>query len=323
MNVADVQVFTKVAATRSFSEAATLLGVTRSTVSKSISRLEADLGVVLLNRTPRNVSLTDAGRTFFQHSLEVDESLERAIASVIGADQRPSGNVSCSLPTSLGATLIAPLMRKFRQAWPEVSLSLQFDDRYVDLIGSNIDVAIRVAQKLDDSSLLSRRIGSTREILVASPAYLARHGNPQDIQDLKSHRCLAVGNSSKKRATWRLNGADGPTEITVDCRTTSNSVLALILAACMDDGIISVPELFVSGELAQGLLSKVLPDSSDSRSYGVYAVYPNLKPPAKIRALIDFIESELMSINTMDRWSLLPQDTYGRDSTTIRHKSAG
>lgn len=323
MNVADVQIFTKVAATRSFSEAAALLGVTRSTVSKSISRLEADLGVVLLNRTPRNVSLTDAGRTFFQHSLEVDESLERAIASVIGADQRPSGNVSCSLPTSLGATLIAPLMRKFREAWPEVSLSLQFDDRYVDLIGSNIDVAIRVAQKLDDSSLLSRRIGSTREILVASPGYLAKHGEPQDIQALKAHRCLAVGNASKKRAIWRLEGPDGPAEVTVDCGTTSNSVLALILAACMDDGIICVPELFVSGELSQGLLARVLPGSNDALNYGVYAVYPNLKPPAKIRAFIDFVEAELMSINTMDRWSLLPADNYNPSKPITLRKLTG
>ncbi len=305
MNVADVQIFSKVAATRSFSEAAAQLGVTRSAVSKSVSRLEADLGVILLNRSPRSVSLTEAGRTFFQHSLEVDESLDRAIASVSGADQRPSGNVSCSIPSSLGAALMPALMRKFRTAWPDVSLNLQFDDRYVDLIGNSIDVAIRVAQKLDDSNLLSRRIGTTREVLVASPGYLQKHGMPQSIQDLKTHRCLAVGNAVRRRVTWRFDGTDGPIEISVPCSTTSNSVLALILAACMDDGIVNVPELLVGGELAQGLLKQLLPDVSDARAYGIFAVYPNSKPPAKIRAFIDFIEQELQSLNTMDRWSPL------------------
>jgi DNA-binding transcriptional LysR family regulator len=311
MNVADIQIFSKVAATKSFSEAASQLGVTRSAVSKSISRLEAELGVILLNRSPRSVSLTEAGRTFFQHSLEVDDSLERAIASVSGADQRPSGNVSCSIPSSLGAALMPALMRKFREAWPDVSLNLQFDDRYVDLIGNSIDVAIRIAQKLDDSNLLSRRIGTTREVLVASPAYLRKHGTPASLQDLKNHRCLAVGNAVRRRTTWRFDSPDGPVEVSVRCRTTSNSVLALILAACMDDGIINVPELLVSGELSQGLLTTVLPDLSDARAYGIFAVYPNLKPPAKIRAFIDFVEQELQSLNTMDRWS--PLSSTGKD----------
>lgn len=309
MNVSDIQVFSKVAATRSFSEAATQLGITRSAVSKSISRLESELGVTLLNRTPRSASLTEAGRNFFAHSVAVDEALEQAVASVSGADQRPSGNVSCSLPTGLGASLMQPLMRRFRNSWPDISLDLHFDDRYVDLVGSSIDVAIRVAQKLDDSNLLSRRIGATRDVLVASPGYLAKHGEPKSISDLKDHRCLGVGNAVRRRVVWRFRGDEGPLEVSVACSTTSNSVLALILAACMDDGIIYLPELFVGGELNEGVLKRVLPESSDSQAYGVYAVYPNLRPPAKVRAFIEFIEQELPQINTMGRWSPLQRMT--------------
>jgi DNA-binding transcriptional LysR family regulator len=196
-------------------------------------------------------------------------------------------------------------MRKFRPTWPEISLNLHFDDRYVDLVGSSIDVAIRVAQKLNDSNLLSRRIGVTREVLVASPAYLREHGMPGQIQDLKSHRCLGIGSARRRQAVWRFDGPDGPLEVSVTCDTTSNTLLALILAACMDDGIICVPEILVSGELLQGLLKRVLPEQSDKRPLGVYAVCPNLKPPAKTRAFIDFVEEQLPLLEMMDRWSPL------------------
>lgn len=307
MNVSDIQVFGKVAATGSFSDAAAQLGITRSAVSKAVSRLEKQLGVTLLNRSPRSTSLTEAGRVFFEHSMAIDDALERAVASVSGADQRPTGNVSCSMPSSLGAALMTPLIRKFRDVWPEVTLDLHFDDRYVDLIGSSIDVAIRVAPKLDDSNLLSRRIGTTRKILVASPAYLEMHGRPASIPDLKNHHCLAVGSAARRRVTWRCESTDGPAEVMVNCHTTSNSVLALILAACLDDGIIYVPELFVSGELREGVLTRVLSDCCASQPFGVFAVYPSQKPPAKVRALIDFLEQELPQLDTMERWAPLPR----------------
>jgi DNA-binding transcriptional LysR family regulator len=152
---------------------------------------------------------------------------------------------------------------------------------------------------------MSRRIGVTREVLVASPAYLRKHGTPGHIQDLKSHRCLAVGNARRRQVFWRFDGPDGPLEVAVTCGTTSNTLLALILAACMDDGIIRVPEILVSGELAQGLLKRVLPEQCDKRPLGVYAVCPNLKPPAKIRAFIDFVEEQLPLLEMLDRWSPL------------------
>ena len=308
MNVGDIQVFSKVAATRSFSVAAEQLGITRSAVSKCISRLESELGVTLLYRSPRSASLTNAGRRFYEHSLKVEEALERAVASVSGADQRPSGNVSVSLPTSLGAALMRPLMTRFRREWPDISLNLHFDDHYIDLVGNSIDVAIRVAQKLDDSNLLSRRISTTREVLVASPLYLERHGTPRTIEDLRQHRCLAAGSAVRRRVTWRFDGSAGQQEVALSCATTSNSVLALILAACMDDGIIYVPEILVGSELAQGLLKPVMPELSANREWGVYAVYPTPRPAAKVHALIEFIEKQLPVLDTLDRWNPLAEE---------------
>lgn len=305
MNIADIQIFSKVAATGSFSEAALQLGITRSAASKAVARLESELGVTLLTRSPRSASLTEAGRTFHAHSLDVDAALERAVASVSGADQRPSGTVSVSLPSSLGATLMPTLMREFRAEWPEIDLNLHFDDAPADLIGSSIDLAIRVAERLGDSNLVSRRIGSTRRVLAASPGYLDRAGQPGSIEDLKHHRCLATGTAVRRRVIWRFNGPDGPIETAVDCSTTSNAILALILAACLDDGIVCVPEIFVAQELRERRLVELLPGTPPLGELGVHAVSPNPRPPAKVRALIDFVERNLPRLELLDRWSPL------------------
>ena len=303
MNVADIQVFSRVARLGSFSEAARQLGLTRSAVSKSVSRLEEKLGVVLIQRSTRSSSLTDAGRRFQSYAAEIDATLEKAVASVSGADQEVVGNLSVSVPTSFGAGMMPSLIHDFRAKWPRLSLNLHFSDQNVDLVGGAYDVAIRLATRLEDSSLLSKRLGTTREILVASPGYLARHGTPRHVNDLKSHRCLAIGSSARSQVVWRFRGVRDQIEVPIDCAMTSNTDLALILAACMDEGILYTPELSVSGELARGRLQAILPDFCDSRRRGIHAVYPNRKPPAKVRAFIDFIEAALPALEAVDRWA--------------------
>jgi DNA-binding transcriptional LysR family regulator len=305
MNVTDIRVFGQVAATGSFNEAGKLMGLSRSAVSKSVSRLEEALGVELLNRSPRKTSLTEAGRELFRHSRIIDEAVDTAIAAVSGADKKPEGNVSCSLPTSLGAALMPAIIRKFRSAWPNIGLNLHFDERQVDLVGSSFDVAIRVAAKLEDSNLLSRRLGSTRQILVASPAYLTRNGVPAHVNDLPKHRCIGLGTALRRRVTWRFNGPDGPLEVPIDRVLTTNNNLALILSACLDEGILWIPELFVGRELAHDQLQEILPQFSDPRSLGVFAVYPTRKPPTKVRVFIDFVADELVKLQSVDRWAPL------------------
>lgn len=303
MNVADIQIFSRLAQTASFTKAAKQLGLTRSAVSKSVSRLEARLGVVLVNRSTRSASLTDAGRRLYKHAAEIDVALEHAIESVNGRDQDVVGNLAVSVSTSLGAALLPAIIRKFRVACPRLTFSLHFDERYVDLVGAGIDVAIRLASRLDDSSLLSRKLGTTRVVLAASPGYLDTFGSPQHVSELKSHRCLDLGSAARSSVVWRFQDSGGAIEVPIKCAITANSELALILAACLDEGILNIPELLIGGELANGRLQEILPKFSDPREWGLYAVYHHRNPPAKVRAFIDFVALELAALHTVDRWA--------------------
>ncbi len=303
MNASDVQVFSRVAQTGNFSEAAQQLGLTRSTISKCVTRLEEALGVVLINRSTRSSSLTDAGRRFYRHARDVDTALEKAIAAVSGHDQDVVGNLAVSMPTSLGAVMTPLLVKQFSPAWPRLSLSLHFDDACVDLVGSSIDVAIRVAERLSDSNLLSRRLGTTRRVLVASPAYLDQCGRPEAVEDLKRHRCLGRGRAHRTRAVWRFQQAETAIEVPVECTLNANTDLPLVLAACLDQGVLFTQEITVANELAQGRLLEILPEWTQSQRLGIFAVYPNHGRPAKVRALIRFIADQLPRISEIDRWS--------------------
>lgn len=303
INASDMQIFSRVAQTANFSEAAEQLGLTRSAVSKCVFRLESSLGVVLINRSTRTSSLTDAGRRFYEYAKQIDESLEKAIAAVSGGDQDVVGNLTVSLPTSLGAALTPLLVDNFSKKWPRLTLNLQFDDRQLDLIGRSIDAAIWVSKRLNDSNLLSKRLATTRNVLVASPDYLATYGTPKTIDNLTNHRCLDLGRPGQPRVVWRLHSAEGLVEIPVECVLNSNTDLPLILAACMGEGILLTQEILVSCELRQGRLQVVLPDHPQPMDWGVYGVYPNHGPPAKVRAFIDFVEQHLQDLEVIDRWS--------------------
>ena len=322
MNAADVQVFSRVAQTGNFSEAAEQLGLTRSAISKCIIRLEKRLGVVLINRSTRSSSLTDAGRRFYRYAREVDDALEKAIASVSGGDQDVVGNLSVSMPTSLGAAMTPWIVNEFGRTWPKLTLSLHFDDRYLDLIGGSIDVAIRVARRLSDSNLLSKRLGTTRGILVASPGYLARFGSPETVEALKNHRCLDLGRPDRSRVIWRFDNPDGTTEVPVECAINANTDLPLVLAACMDQGILFTQEIVVGNELAQGRLREILPEYTHTQSWGIYAVYPNHGPPAKVRAFINFVEQQLPYLVNVDRWAPLDRKSRCQSGKNLQLASA-
>lgn len=320
LNAADVQLFSWVVRHGSFSEAAQRLGITRSAVSKAVTRLEDRLGVCLLRRSTRKLSLTDAGHRFFKHAAEVDAALQSAEAAVAGDDQDVSGHLAVSLSTSFGAALLPRIIRDFRGKWPNLTLSLDFNDSYTDLIGGGLDLAIRIASRLDDSSLMSKRLATTREVLVASPGYLKKFGTPGHVDDLKNHRCIDIANSTRSEKTWRFREGKETIEVPVSCVMTATSDLPLILAACLDEGVLQMPELLVAGEVASGRLVEILPDFSDAREWGVFAVYPARKPSAKVRAFIDFVVQELAHLPTVDRWAPFsdPENNIERDSRKHR-----
>ncbi len=316
MNFSDIYAFNKVGVTLSFTKAAEKLGVNRSTVSKQISRLEQDLGVILINRTPRSVNLTEAGRTFHQQTIEIDAKIEHAAETVRGADLKPTGTVAFSVPSSLGAALMPALMTQFQAAWPELKFSIHFEDRLVDLISESFDLAIRISQKLNDSNLILRRLSTTYRVLAASPGYLDKYGVPSDIYELKHHRCLGLGSAVKTGTNWQLLDQDKILEIPCSYSVSANNNLALILAACLDNGIVYLPQICIGNELRQQRLQVILPESADPEPYGVFAVYPHRNAAAKVKVLVNFLERELSALGSVDRWAPLSENTGQRKERT-------
>jgi len=310
MNLSDVYVFKKVASTLSFTQAARQIGVSRSAVSKQVSRLERTLGVVLINRTTRSVNLTEAGRTFDAQTAKIDTTIERAADLVRGADLSPLGTVSFTMPSGLGAALMPALATQFQARWPDLRLNIHFDDHVRDMIASNLDLAIRISKKLTDSSLISRRLASTRMVLAASPQYLREHGCPRHMADLKNHRCLGLGSAVQSGATWKLQEGDKTHEVATTFALSTNNNLALILAACLNSGIIRIPEICIAAELERNQL-QVLTCCQPPEQYGVYALYPHRNAAAKVKVLVDFIEDMLPHVALLDRWTPLSDRITG------------
>ena len=308
MNLSDVYVFKKVASTLSFTKAAREIGVSRSAVSKQVSRLEHDLGVMLINRTTRSVNLTEAGRTFDDHTAKIDTTIEQAADLVRGVDLSPLGTVSFTLPSALGAALMPALTTQFQARWPELRLCIQFDDRIQDLIAGNLDLAIRISKKLADSSLISRRLITTKKVLAASPQYLRENGCPQHPSELASHRCLGLGSALKSGTTWKFQGSDKTIDVATNFALSTNNNLALILAASLNSGIIYVPEICIAGELARNQL-QVIPGFVGPETYGVYALYPHRNAATKVKVLVDFIDGMLPAMASLDLWVPLSDRT--------------
>lgn len=314
LNLSDVYVFKKVASTLSFTRAARQLGVSKSAVSKQVSRLELNLGVVLINRTTRSVNLTEAGRTFDAHTAKIDTTIEHAADLVRGADLSPQGTVSFALPSGLGAALMPALAIHFPGHWPELRLNIQFDDSVQDLITGNLDLAVRISKKLPDSSLISRRLATTRKVLAASPKYLQEYGTPQSPSELEHHRCLGLGSTMKSGTSWKIPDGDKTIDVATSFALSTNSNLALILAACLDSGIIFVPEICIAGEIARNQL-EIISGCADPEPYGVYALYPHRNAATKVKILVDFIEQILPTVASLDRWTPLSNRFVSQSDT--------
>lgn len=301
MNISDVFVGNKVATTSSFTKAARQVGSSCSSVSKKIGRLEGDLDVVLINRSTHRVSLTEAGRIFPRHTSELNAMMEHAADVVRGTDRQPTGTVALSIPSSLGAALMPSLNTQFQTSWPDLKFSIDFEDHVIDLIAGGYDLAIRISQTPTDSSLISRRLGSTRKILAASPGYLKRFGNPANLQDLKNHRCLGFGGAVNAGTPWLIRDLEAPIEVPCTFPVGANNPLALVLAACLDNGIVYMPEICISNELAQRRLKPILLDSYLPEICGIFAVFPHCNAPTSVKVLVKFIERKLTLLGLIDR----------------------
>lgn len=267
-----------------------------SSVSRHVTALERELGVSLLHRNTRCVSLTEAGRRLSAHWQRIADEIELALDDVRGLDEVPTGTLYVSLPSSLGVTLMPALVSRFLPEWRDLRLTVDLRERCVDLVGNGFDAAIRVARTLPDSELAGRRLAATPCVLAASPEYLDKRGRPCHPSDLKRHDCLVIGYTGEHRVAWHFTSTDGPVEIRVEPVFAANNDITLILAACLGAGIIYTSELLIASELRQGYLETIDFDGITQHQVGVYALFPKPNPPSKVRLFVDFVERIILDI---------------------------
>ncbi len=283
----DLVVFTHVVDAGSFTAAARGLGLPKSAVSRRIARLEEQLGVRLLHRTTRKLNLTDAGRTLYDRGARIVSDVKDVERAVAEMQERPRGLLRVTAPVEFPSA--AQLVTGFLNLFPEVQIDLDLTNRYVDLVEEGIDVAVRAGQ-LADSSLVAKKLGDGRRILVASPAYLATRGTPADIGALSDHDCILFGPWSAK-ATWSLIGPRGPLKVPVRGRISVNHLDAVRRVALAGLGIAVLPVDWIANDLTAERLSHVLPDVNPPPG-SIWAVYPSRKHvPPTVRAFVDYLKT--------------------------------
>jgi DNA-binding transcriptional LysR family regulator len=284
-NLEDLDVFVRVAATGSMSAAGRILGLSPAVISKRIKRLEERLGTRLFQRTTRQIALTEAGKGYHDRVTAILADLEDAEAFASGRSSEMHGTLKISAPTSFGRMHIAPHLKTFMERHPGISIQLMLTDEFTDIVGGGFDLAIRIAE-LTDSSLVARRLAPVRRILCASPDYLAIHGTPKTIEELKTHACLPAHNND----SWRLEGPDGPVVLRPEGKLVTNSSEVIREAVIGGLGIALRSTWDIGPELKAGQIVQVLPGYESSRNVALSAVYPSREfLPQKVRAFIDYL----------------------------------
>ncbi len=290
----EMAVFVSVVREGGFSAAAKALQLTPSAISKQISRLEDRLNVRLLNRTTRQLSMTDEGETYFQRATTILADIEEAEALVSDRRGSPRGTLRVTSSITFGRHQIVPMMPEFLNAHPDVRLQLSLSDNFVDLVREGFDVAIRVAD-LNDSSLVARRLAIDRRVVCAAPSYIEKHGIPRSPEGLRDHNCLVIANVPSMR-DWEFKFGGSTRKIHVQGRFETNSGVAIHEAALDGIGIAQLPAYLVAPDLREGRLVSFLEDRvAEGRT--IYAVYPHSRHlSSKVRAFIDFLVDTLTPI---------------------------
>jgi DNA-binding transcriptional LysR family regulator len=284
-------IFAKVIELRSFAGAAAELKLSKATVSKAVSRIEARLGARLINRTSRRLALTDAGRQLAARAAHILAEGEAAEDAALAQATLPRGLVRLAAPMSFGVQHIAPLLPEFLAIYPDVSVDLQLSDAMVDLVGEGFDAAIRIAA-LPDSSLVARRLCEMDRYLVASPAYVQAHGRPKHPLHLAGHRCIGYSHGATPES-WRFTKGGKSATVRPSGQLRTNNGDAMMPALLAGTGVGILPEFIVRGALAAGRLERLLPDWSLS-SGAVYWVTPPGGPrPKRVEVLADFLVDRL------------------------------
>lgn len=289
--LAAMHTFVRVAELNSFSAVALQQGVARSVVTRQIAALEEHLGVKLMARSTRRLTLTSAGAAFLEKCRVILNLVEAAEAGVAEQRQLARGNIRVNLPLSYGLARMVPWLLDFARAHPEVSLAMDYTDRRVNLIEEGVDLAIRITGKLPQTTV-ARRMGTIRMHTVASPDYLARYGRPLHPSELAQHECLGyTGSGAQPSWTYQVDQAWVP--FPVSARINASNGEALTEAAAQGFGITMQPDFIVDPYLADGRVVKVL-ENFAMPELGIYAVLPgNRQVPHRVRVLIDYLAARI------------------------------
>lgn len=285
MDLNGIAIFVAVVEAGSFTGGAKTLQIPKGSISRKISRLEKDLGVRLLNRTTRSVTLTEVGRVYYEQCRNGLSTLEYATQRLDDIRSEPSGTLRISAPLDFGPDRFGEIVDAYLKKYDKVNIELILTDHFLDLVEHRIDLAIRIGT-LEDSSLVARKLGAGRAILCASPTYLKQHGTPTLLQDLRFHDCIVHGRSAEN-AVWHLKGVDGVETVRMKCRVAGCNMSHALKLIINGHGIGFLPETVVKPEIKLGRLVQVL-DQYMGAEFGLYAVYPsNRQISQSVRAFLD------------------------------------
>ncbi len=283
----EMRVFAAVVEAGGFTAAAARLGMSKAAVSRHVAELEERLGVRLLHRTTRRLSTTAEGELFHARCRELLNRLEEAEAELGSGSTTAQGVARVNVPLSFGLMHLAPLWPRLLERHPGLELDVSLSDRVVDLVDEGYDLAVRIGQ-LPASSLVSRRLASTRLVACAAPGYLAAHGAPARPAELARHAVIGYSLFASGD-TWSFSGPAGEETVKVQPRMRTNNGDTCRAAALAGQGIILQPSFMVGADLAEGRLVELMPGWR-SIALGIYAVYPSRKFLApKVRVIIDFL----------------------------------
>jgi DNA-binding transcriptional LysR family regulator len=298
--VTSMQVFVRVASLGSFSAAGRALNLSQTMVTKHIAALEARLGIKLLHRSTRKLVLTEGGRTFLAASERILAEIDEAEASATLDRVEARGTLRLNVPLTFGFREVAPALADFSRLYPSVAVDLGLADRYVDLIDEGWDAAIRIG-RLQDSSLVARKLAPCRIVVCAAPAYLERRGIPRTPEDLTQHNCLGYTLPTAVSASRWVFGEEGGNIVPIAGNLRANNGDALLAAAVAGQGLVYQPTFLVGDSLRDGTLVRVLSDYAVPE-LGVYAVLPSgRQAPAKVRVVIDFLAARFGPSPEWDR----------------------
>jgi DNA-binding transcriptional LysR family regulator len=281
---------------KGFSAAARRMNLATSSVTRTLDGLEASLGTVLLNRSTRQVTVTEAGASYYQQARQILEAVAEADASIADHGELPVGQLRVSLPVAFGRCCISPYLGAWLAGYPQLELDVELTDSIVDLLGARVDVSVRLGSAAAYDNVIAREIGRFRRLVVASPAYLGQHGTPAEPADLVNHRCLRFSFGARDQV-WRFRQDDAgdATSVPVGGPFRSNNIEVLRDMALAGAGLALLPDWLVDADIAAGRLTvlfgdwSVTPNQSDSVVTALYL--PNQRGSRRIAAFLDFLAS--------------------------------